>query len=462
MSKRSGNSTVWLLLAVFVVAVGILWWKPWKSLVSGGDPEPPLTPEITKLVEDARRFHGQGEWCTAAPAWQKVVDMIGNQSGHEAIRREAVGNLDIAKAKCQPTHPPVEAIELKPPQTLPRKVPEDEIARFYNVGKTVRSVAYLMVTGKGTNQNWILKGTANFAYQYRIIVETKVVENRGATVVFEQHYQDVSQLRAESKKELELSPPSSPILALVWDEIERNLLITIPPYLLIKRATELVEISDPRLKKTLTRFYKTLKHQGGPLVPDGGEDMALVEKISDLTGQRVRIEYQSGLGVTEIKVLDGKTLPPDDLERLAYGSSLLMDYFLGESATHAKSGPFTVSMADLGGLFGLFNYKTSGELEFKKSATGDRNGEQVDILEVVGGAVAVDDANANRMNRITPRPGGFVHYSEHKRLVRQAQIAWHADAHWFTQDSLLFGTENLRDATMETYYEADVVEPGKE
>ena len=467
MSIRDRNLIVLLSMGAAVL-LGSLWWISGPGPANSPPPPGPAAPvpeSIQKLAKNARELQKDGKWCDAKGTWQQTLDQLGDT--HPDLRQEAAANLAIAQEKCKPTHQPIDELNPEPPKNLPARVPEDQIVRFYKTGKTVHSLAYLDITGEGTNQNFILKGTTHFAYRYQLIAETKVVENRGTAVVFELHFLDVAQLRAESHQELELELPDSPILAIIWNELEKNVLNPIPVYVVVKRAAELINVADPGLKSTLTRFNETLRHLGRPLVPAGDEVLPLVQKVSELAGQKVRLTYVSGLGIAEIKVLEGKKLPPRDLERLAYCSSLLMDYFLGEKLPAEPGTTLTIRMADLGGMFGLFDLETNGELKFKAKTNRNYGDEPVDVLEIVGGEVVLNSRSpgAGGHGNIKPLPGGFVYYSPEKLLVRRAQFAWHGDAEWFSHDSLadnlLGGTTNLSNVQVETYYEADLVEAGK-
>lgn len=437
---------------ILIVVAGVLISRPPPK--SGKTPSVPVP--VTDLIAAAQALEKEGKWCDAERKWDEVLR---NDDAEPEQRQTALESHANARAKCHPGKPPAEQIDV-PPRSVderPPPVPVDDVTRFYAVGKTVRSVILVNITGIGDNTAWTFKRNAHFAYQYRLEVETKVVENRGTAVRFEQFIPVASQLRAESHQEIELHLPDSPILNdIIWPPIDA-LLRQWPKYVYVRRGVEIINVVDPRLKRTLTSFNNQLKYLGIRITPD--DDIPITVRPEQFAGMRFEIEYVSGLGVTQIKVLDGKKLDPDTLTQLAHRGSLFMDYYVAEGNRKPIGESFDISAGDVSGLWGwLLDVKTSGKLTLRKKSEADRDGEAVSILEVVGGEVNLEgtEDGIHRSGHIRPKPGGFVRYSEPKLLVRLAKMSWQADAQWFSTDHLLFGTEGMRDVKMETYYEADL------
>lgn len=460
MLRRQGKSVVWALVVILSLAVLLLVGKPWDWFKKA---------EIEKLHSEAIRLHGEEKWCEASRAWDALLAKLPLQDEsreYENWWSEAKSMRQIAQSNCnssKPSKPEISELKVPelPPDQRPAKVPEDEVVRFYPEGKTIRSIAFLNMTGSGTNKDWVFKGSTHFAYQYRVIVETKVLENRGTAVVFEQYFKDVAQLRATSSHELELDLPVNPVLQTVWTAIEENLLQEIPVYRILKKAHDIGQIIDPNLKRTLTGFDDFLRRNAQPIMDDG--DLEIVQRMDKLSGQRVEIEYVSGLGVVAIKVLGGKKFDPDELERLAYHSSLFMDYFVSEGEKRPLDQPFDVRAEDVGSLCSFaYDMNSSGTLTLKKTGDVDLDGEKLSSVKVEGGKVAVQGRvdGVNRSGTITPKPGGELRYSPDKMLVRWALIEWNADTKWVSTDHLLFGTEKVGQINMKTYYEADIVKAG--
>ncbi len=399
MQNRNGNLTMWAVLGILVLAVLAIWWF-----------QPPAPPTPSEQ-----------------PGRSK-------QTPAETVKQG-------------------ETRELASPKDRPKKIPQDAITKFYKEGKTVNSLALLNMTGQGTNRDWGIKGNAHFAYQYRIAVQTKVKQNRGTAVVFEQFFGEVVQIRAESNSTIQLSMPDSPIVQIVWEKLDRYGLEKIPGYTELK---DLIKVLDPDLKQTLTFIRDQLKKHGMP-VPDP-EVPPIAARMDDLRGLKVEIEYISGLGVVYVKPLN-KDFDAHKLDQLAYHSSLMMDYIMGEEVKKPVGLPFDVAVKDVRAACGLMmDVEADGTLKLSKKEEADRHGEKVSVLDVLGGNVTLAGTvdGLKRTGNITPQPGGYVHYSADKLLVRLAKLSWTANANWVSKDHLLFGTEKVVNLKMETYYEADL------
>lgn len=456
------RSIALILVGALFFVVGILVWR-WPV-----DPPPEPAWVQSRLVA-ARQFQQDAKWCDAKAVWVELLDRTRAGDPYAVERSEAEESRKICEQNCKPPRKPTG--QWKRPGTsdepLPEKVSQDELVEYYPVGKTVHSMSFLNMTGEGTNANWILKGTTHFAYQYRVAVETKVKNNSGTAVVFEQHFKEVMQTRAECHDELELNPPDSPILTVVWSELDRNVLSNVPAYRIAKKLAEIANGADPNLKWTLTHLSKWLRRAGQ--VPAQDDPLPVAIKVEQLQGTRFEIEYISGLGVTYVKVLDDKQLDPDLLERLAHRSSLLMDYVIGKEANADDGKPFGVPFKEVRGLSGLENdIDGDGELILQKDQLAEPANDGPIRLSITGGNISIRAAVRGAQRTGTIRPIGnstsgqdYVLYSKKSHSVQRAMVAWEADFDWFTEDSLLFGTRSLRHVKMTSYYEAEVL-PGKQ
>jgi hypothetical protein len=450
----------WAVVAALALAtVAYLNWRP------ADRPRPPpldaaAAAQFEELRDTATRLQAEGKWREAQDAWDKLLDEspAGEGGTDDALRDEARRNQRIAERKAHPETPPVAELKLPEPPAAkrPTTVSKGDVAEFYPVGRTVRSIAILRANGKGSNTAWVFKSDASFDYEYRVVVETKVKENRGTAVVFEQHFKTVDELRADSDRELEFHFPDSPILKLVWDELD-DTLSAHPAYRVVKKVGQLAHSLDPRGRRALTRLHRFLR-EFGPGIDD--DHLELVERIRDLAGQRLEIEYVSGIGVTYIKVLDGRRLDPDLLDRVAHGSSAFMDYFIAEGAKRSEGEVFSLSTKDVGGLFNFGDeIRATGTIELKQSSEGHRARGQPTQLEIVGGDIEIEALEEGAEQRLKIEPiKGTVDYSEESRLVTLARASWRAESLWATTDHLLFGTTSVHDLSIETYYEA-VLEP---
>ncbi|HVC94382.1 MAG TPA: hypothetical protein VND64_11865 [Pirellulales bacterium] len=448
-----------VVAALALATVAYLKWWP-----TAPRPEPPTldadaSAQLDGLRDKASRLQAEGKWKEAQDAWDKLLEESPADADdtNDALRDEARRNLRIAERNAHPETPPVAELKLPEPPAAkrPTKVSKGDVAEFYPVGRTVRSIAYFHANGKGSNTAWVFKSDASFDYEYRVVVETKVKENRGTAVVFEQHFKTVDELRAVSDRELEFHFPDSPILKVVWEQLDETLLPLHAAYRVLKKVKQLAGAVDPRGRRALTRFNRFLSERGQGI---GDDHLELVERIRDLSGQRLEIEYVSGLGVTYIKVLDGRRLDPDLLDRVAHGSSAFMDYFIAEGAKRGAGEVFTLSSQDVGGLFNFGDeIRAIGTIDLKQSSTGERAGGQPTVLEIIGGDIEIEAPEEGAEQRLKIEPiKGTVDFSEEARLVTRARASWRAESLWATTDHLLFGTTSIHDLSIETYYEAEL------
>jgi hypothetical protein len=295
-----------------VASAAVAFWK-WTPSAPTPLPPPSAADEsdesrITELHERAVSLQAKENWREAEEAWDKLLDELPavDDDAVETLRAEAEYNRRITARHAHPNSAPVAELNFAEPAQRPPMIAERDVIKFYPVGRAIRSVAYLHANGKGSNTSWVFRSDASFLYEYRVVVETRVKENRGTAVVFQQHFKSVDELRAVSDRDLELQLPDSPILKLVWDEVDETLSLH-PAYRIVKRLGQMAAALDPGGRRTLTRLNRFLTDNGLGL---GDDHLELAVRIRELTGQALEIEYVAGLGVTYIKVLGGRPARP--------------------------------------------------------------------------------------------------------------------------------------------------------
>jgi hypothetical protein len=293
-----------------------------------------------------------------------------------------------------------------------------------------------------------LHGQNNFAYQYRVVAEIKVTENNGRRLRCEIHFTDIHQIRAISQRTLELAAPKSPILATIWEQVDQTLR-EFPPYLILRRIQDVL---DPNLENTLTAIGEKF------LPPE--KDVELAALFDQFSGLRFDAEYISGLGVTELKVLEGKRFSKDDLENLAYSLSLAMDYFVGTVADAKVGEEKVLSVQDvLGMLATSYDVSARGQIGFAKVKDVKPGESDAVELEIRGGEVLVEGrvGGNKRTGRLRPM-AGKVTYRPAQHLISRAEINWEAGIDWINENNLLFGTTGVTNLKMLTYYEAERID----
>ena len=455
--SRLGDTRLVTLLGLAVVtAVALALWQPWNRRAEPADG--PEKSSCNGLAFKAKRqaaldLQRDEKWCEAKTAWEQLLKEIPEGDDCAPQRAEAESNQRIVQQRCKAETAGVKGIQLSEDpqqreQTPPSKVPDDQLLAVYPVGRKVRSIGIATITGQGQNTAWLLRGTKDFAYQYRVVVETKVTENNGTRLGCEIDFKDVHQIRAVSNRMLKLVPPTSPLLEMVWEQVDKELRV-FPPYLVVKKLQELL---DPKLEKLLTLLANTF-------VPPEKND-EIVALFDQFSGLRIQAEYISGLGVTKIEVLEGKKFASDDLENLAYSLSLAMDYFVGTVADAKVGEEKTLRVEDLVGML-VTGYDVSprGTIGFAKVKEGQSKGRDEVELEIRGGEVLVQGKIGGRNQTGSLRPmSGQIQYLPAQHLVSRASVNWEAAMDWVPESHLLFGTTGFLNLKMFTYYEAERVD----
>ena len=309
--------------------IAVILWLMWPQ-----DPPPPQA-SAEELVKRARQFQQEEQWCEAEKAWGQVLGSLGTDQGknadEESWRQEALKERLAARSKCQPGSPPVPEKEIPelPPNKRPKPVPEDKIAEFYTNGKTIKCVAaFSHITGTGTNTEWTFKRDAYFAYEYRAPSKLKLLRTKERRLSLSSHFRKSCSCAPKPQRD-RTAHAESPILPSYGVGLMRRCCVAL--LLLWQADCGGDQHCGSALRRTLTTLKDWLKSLGHDVTPN--DDIVINVRPDQLTGLRFEIRYVSGLGVTHIKVLDGKRLDPDRLVQLAYHSSLFMDYFLAEGAS---------------------------------------------------------------------------------------------------------------------------------
>lgn len=471
MTRHGQVRALPILIVIAAIATVVIWWANSPtggdnknavgpaSQSGGGESNGKKPPEATveAWTEDRQRaleLQRDGQWCEAAEAWDAVLKKLPAKSA-APDRDEAQENKRLADARCRPEKPPVAELQVEPPAAdrKPAKPSESDVLKFYSPGRKVRSVAWFNVTGTGSNSKWLVRSNANFLYQYRIALETTVKQNDGATVVFEQEFAAVDEVMAISDQKFELQFPQSPVLDVLWSEIDRQLRL-VPIYRVIKLVAKSYNTLDPNAERLLTRL--------GRFVPgiEKAHQIELAERVKDLTGHKLEITYIAGLGVSFVKTLtpEDAALDPDTLNQIARGSSLFADYYISQVDSAEEGEIVPVRAEDVGALFSIGDqFSASGQIELKK--VGPPGGAaEAHLLKVAGGSLEIEasDDGVTRRATLTPKAGA-VDYAPAERLVRRAMLEWHTDTLWATRDHLLFGTTSTRNLDITSYYEAELV-----
>jgi hypothetical protein len=462
--RRAGRNDLVLVLILVALAAGagVLCWLLYAPNPPAPVAVPPANPpdvlaRLRTLTDQAYELQRKRDWCGAEKAWQNVLDAIAAAPAPGELAQEqhaANSNRELVAELCKPARAPVDAMENLVPRDPPEKISKDDLLRHYPPGRATRSVALASIKGRGTNRNWGLKATSHFVYCYTVAGEVQVEANDGHNLRFELHLKEVSQTLFHSDTELEVDPPRLPLVELVWKNAEDRGLEGIPEYKLVKKLWELANTSDPKLKKSLTWLAGQVRRAG--LNPDSSAEIEMIQKVEKLTGVKAELTYTNGVGVTGIRVLEGKKFDPDALQALAESSSLLLDYFIFPGAGKPVGERWTVRAQDVAGLMPLgYDAEVTGVLTLEREPDASA-GEAV--LAVKRGELTVSGKkeHADEKAKVFVESGRVL-YALKELMVRQADMRLRANTLYRSRDHLLFETEKLRDLDLRATYTAERV-----
>jgi hypothetical protein len=469
MMQQRSNVLMGVLVAVLATSCVLLVWRPWESkeTTSATSQNPTFVPTVTDCdpawddqIVRTFELHDQEKWDEAVAAWDGLAQQTTlcerQRDAVERHRRNAQSMLETSQRGVMDYAPP------EPPAPPEKPAPKQNFLAYYPVGKTVRSTAFLHIDGEGENKFWVLAGRAYFLYQYHVNAEKTVQKNDGDQAVFEITFHEVNQLRAVSREELALRgwEDASPLLRLVWRQLDEEVLSHSPHYLVVKKLGQLANVVDPRLQRSLTALHEFARFAGFPLVDRS--DVEIAGQIERFTGARLEVTFVREFGVTNIRVLEGEKISRDELAELAYNSSLLMDYFIFPQAQTKQPGAqWEVNARDIAGVVNLnFDVSVDGGLLLQLGEDRIVEGKNVAELSVIGGEVeaSVETPEGPKSTTITPKTG-VVLYSRDDLMIHSAELQWNMTELQMSRDHLLFGTENIINLRIQSRYAASAGSP---
>ncbi len=425
---------------------------PSESEVESG----PDATSLQALRSKAFAAQADEDWCKAENAWKEVIELLDNGDDAEQFREEADRNLELVAKLCKPDVPLVEAVELPEPgpEERPEAVEDEAFGRYYPLGQKTQMLALTNVTGQGDNKTWVFQHNAHFVYVYRIVAETEVVKATATSRTFRITFHEVRQTRAAYSETLQLREIESPIIKVVFGAIDGRMRGS-PAYEVVRTVRNIINVVDPRAKSTLTWIQNRLRVTG--LMPDDEAPIDFAVKIEEVEGAVVDVEYISGVGVSKVEIVEGRPRSDSDLEQLAYTTSLLMDYYIFPKLDAEIGDRWNVRAEDVATMipFG-YGYRVQGQIGVQRSSDSQLGDRSVRILNIdPGSTVQFESRDSRRMQEAaTARViSGVVDYCPEGLLVRRARIAWEGTTVAMSKDHLLFGTENIRNMDVQTYYE---------
>lgn len=411
----------------------------------------PTSDEIPESVQTAQRLQQQEQWCESHDVWQRVLDETDNEAASTTWKRLARQNLLLVSERCNPPDnliSPQQQVEVPalPESERPALISEEVLLKSYPTGRQVRGISDIEIRGSGSNRDWSVRGSCSFRYLGKVDVDATVESNDGRELTFLVHFREVSQSLVLTNKTLELTPIEMPLLSIAWENSKvEKVLRHIPGYLIIRDLINLANVVDPRLRRTLTLLANQFDIQSG-------DEFELQAKLGKLDGKSFRMTYRSGLGVTFIEDIDSGLFTQNELIRIAYSSSLLVDQYLVPTAEKNVGDEWTVRVQDVASLLSMDGTtRSSGSLLLRREKS--QAGRQEWLLGVRSGdvLVAIDEPGQQQEGHAAIR-SGTVHFDTDRQVILDAKLNLDATTLRRTTDHLLFGAENLKDVAVTAKY----------
>ena len=316
---------------------------------------------------------------------------------------------------------------------------------YYPEGKTIRHLTLFTIQGTGKNEFWFINEELNFVYEYRVLAETKCLENTGQHATFLVDFKAVDEIRASSRHKLRWRDFDSPLLAAMWPQMDRQLDL-IPAY-------RLWRVLDPDGDQTLAVLEKLYGGLRSLLGLNGKDEVEIESRVKSLAGHKFQLVYAPDYGIQSIEIVSGPEMRADELIELAQRSGLVVDGLLMDALKDRRVGDqFNIDVSSIGNKIGVgYDLACKGAIRVKR---GNDEGD-LRVLEVGGGEIEVF-ANANRHGRLRPM-SGVIWVDPNSYFVKKARFEITGSTDWIDESHLLFNVKSLRGVSVSSYYEAELV-----
>ena len=357
---------------------------------------------------------------------------------------------------------PVLAQRVKLDPAKRERISERELIRRYPVGKAWVSTKVFRLRGVSEAKQWGLEDEQHVVYTNRYQSYTKVLENDLGEIKLHLLVADSSQQRVLSNKKLKLRDfrNSTPLFRIAVSHVGR--LAIRNPYTLAAGAILIAWGKvDPQYEKTLTTIAKL----SGLDIDQFAEipEAQLVEDPDAISGCSFEVIWLNGLGVTEVKQVDGPVkVELEELRRWAEAVDPLMDFYVMDSLDRNIGDSWDVKGKDAVSVLSSHGAKESdGSLRLKYLRDGVYQKVPVRQLAIQSGRL---DMLLDRNNRETDlRAAGIqgrILYDKNDYMIMQAYGKLDAKVD-ITKKHLLFGARWSRDVDLDFRYEAKLFDDGK-
>ncbi len=436
------------MLAVALVAAIVYF-----SLNAGGDSQTsavetgPEELQFLQLQSDAFAKITQGDFENAKSDLEKAMELV--QSHESLTQYKSSTQKNLAMINDRLSGAGVKEAPISNSNVT--EISDGDLRKYYPIGKTIQSSAILDIQGKGRSEFFCFQGEGNFAYEYQLDIESKVLGNDGSQMQVELFFKNASEIMVDSQQEFSWRDLDAPILEAVWGGAEMLAKKYYPPYGKIKIAVKLLDNLLGIQDKLFAQFPKLLQMVGEEAMSQE-LPLDLSSEIKELTGCKLVIDYHRERGVLKVKATDGAPQKVELLEQLGRSYSPVSDYVIGKSTTTKIGENIDFNSYDIARMVVVdYDLDSDGTITVQRKKDADN---QVQ-LAVVGGEVQISMRDNESVKTGTVRPtSGTIQFDPESLMVSKARIRWNATLDWVKSSHPLFGIKQTRDVRVTSLYEA--------
>lgn len=414
-----------------------------------------------RKLNEARNSGSRQKYQQALNAWQ-VVQRVARQQGNRVIEEMAWQYVQELQAKLRQLPQPLRQFrydirrDARPnggARRRPKKVPRQDWNQFFRSGRTIYSLGLFRTEGQAINQWWVLQGRVWFVHFAQTPVRVKILKQVGNAITLEVSIPEVRETLFISNRELNFNENN--IIRFLRDRLLDFILgkASIPEEMLKEIARKLVDKVALRLAQ-LVGFVPNVKNE-------------FRQAFGSLSGHTFEITYVNGLGVTDLRITEGKNLEEEYFRELArqLTHSALTNYLLRDLALARPGQQKTYNVEELAGMLGFaLDVDAYGQVTLER-LSDDKQGRAV--FRIVRADVTVQTLFAGRNYQarffVNPQVGnGVVYYRYSKNrpfnlkswFVEEAYVDWGVNAFAVPPKNLLFGVKAVRNLMVRSYFHA--------
>jgi hypothetical protein len=457
-----GSGPVWKWAAAALFVGGIALWFAWPHLFA---PPKANCEVLDGLVREAEALGKQEkpDWMKVKLAWEAVTNEFAKVGAEcdRGLGKRAESNLALVTERLNGDAPNIlnmmEEREAKkePPKEDPyRKLEKDQLLKYYKVGKTIRSTATFRVAGRGSATNWGIHQDKFFQHVYEVMTETTIEKNDGDSVQVLIVFPQVTKTVVFSEEQLELEPPSLPLVEASWPIAEKYW----PPLVVVRKVVDLAALVDPKGRQVLRVLGPVLKPVAeGVELNVKGMNLEVFEAPEAISGCSIRVVWERDFGIKTIQIEGDTKISRGMLYRVGDSITLFADCFVFPDTGKKEGDEWTLDARNIPGA--VLDAQLQGSVDLKlKTLTKSAASLEVRPGGKVG--IAFRDQKRKAGGNLEVKKGHIEFDLGDKLMTKHARIDFDVSGELASQDHFIFPMNVKKAYSVQSTYEAILVRAG--